>query len=29
MVLALVGVGAWIAKSQTPEIKRYIRVRSM
>jgi hypothetical protein len=29
MVLALVGVGAWIVKSQAPEIQRYLRVRQM
>jgi hypothetical protein len=28
-LLALVGVGALVAKSQAPEIRRYVRVRSM
>jgi hypothetical protein len=28
-LLALVGVGAWIAKSQAPEVQRYLRVRQM
>jgi Family of unknown function (DUF6893) len=28
-VLALVGVGAWIVKSQAPELQRYMRVRRM
>lgn len=29
LLLALVGVGAWIARSQAPEVQRYLRVRSM
>jgi hypothetical protein len=29
MVAALVGVGAWVAKSQAPELQRYLRVRKM
>jgi hypothetical protein len=28
-LLALVGVGAWIAKTQAPELQRYLRVRRM
>jgi hypothetical protein len=28
-MLALVGVGAWIAKTQAPELQRYLRVRQM
>jgi hypothetical protein len=29
MLVALVGVGAWVAKTQAPELKRYLRVRKM
>ena len=29
MLLALVGVGAWVAKTQAPELQRYLRVRRM
>ncbi len=29
MLLALVVAGAWLARSQAPEIQRYLRVRSM
>ncbi len=28
-LLAIVGVGAWIAKTQAPELQRYLRVRKM
>ncbi len=28
-LLALVGVGAWFAKTQAPELRRYLRVRQM
>jgi hypothetical protein len=28
-LLALVGVGAWVAKAQAPELQRYLRVRQM
>jgi hypothetical protein len=28
-LLALLGVGAWVAKSQAPEIRRYLKVRKM
>jgi hypothetical protein len=28
-LLTLVGVGAWVARSQAPEVRRYLRVRSM
>ena len=28
-LLALVGVGAWIAKTQSAELQRYMRVRKM
>ncbi len=28
-LLALVGVGAWVAKTQAPELQRYLRVRQM
>jgi hypothetical protein len=28
-LLALVGIGAWMAKSQAPELQRYLRVRKM
>jgi hypothetical protein len=28
-LLTLVGVGAWIAKTQAPELQRYLRVRKM
>jgi hypothetical protein len=28
-LLALVGIGAWVAKSQAPEVQRYLRVRKM
>jgi hypothetical protein len=29
MLLALVAAGVWLARSQAPEIQRYLRVRSM
>ena len=29
MLAALVALGAWIAKTQRPELQRYMRVRSM
>jgi hypothetical protein len=28
-LVALVGIGAWIAKSQAPEVQRYLNVRRM
>ena len=28
-LLALVGIGGLVAKSQAPEIQRYLRIRSM
>jgi hypothetical protein len=28
-LLALVGAGAWIVKTQAPELQRYLRVRKM
>jgi hypothetical protein len=29
LLAALVGLGAWVAKSQAPELKRYLKVRKM
>ncbi len=28
-LIALAAVGAWVAKSQAPEVRRYLRVRQM